>query len=103
MVVVGCVVVVAGRVVVVDAGLTLVVVVGTMLDVDVVVVVSMTTPVGGLSGRPGNEVTGVNPPSSRLLSTAVMNRLKIVAGNEPPCTPPLRPLMSTIARDRPSG
>ena len=101
-----CVVVVAGRVVVVVPGLPVVVVVtATVVDVDDVdvVVVSMTTPVGGLSGRPGKAVTGVNAPSLRLFSTAVMNRLKMVAGSDPPCTPPLWPLMSTILREAPSG
>ena len=45
----------------------------------------------GRRARPGKAVTAEKSPSSRPSSTACMKRRKIVAGNEPPSTPPGRP------------
>jgi hypothetical protein len=59
---------------------------------DVVVDPAGILPADG-SNRPGNDLGVTKSPESTLFATADMNRLKIVAGNEPPlslatpCTP----------------
>ena len=72
-----------------------------VVDVDDVVVVGSTAPFTGGMGLPPRFAAWNVPPYSPSLTASAMNRLKTVAGNDPPLT--LRPRTLVIRLLAPSG